>query len=427
MTNPHLAEDLALKRLISRPLEQKPNYNWRGVIAEDARVRPGIRVVCPHGDEDFDLSEVVDTIGRALTNVLLSRERQEDIFTDANKRWVQNIAAEIGEILDRRAAEEKPVRIPLNDLYTLIEAKLVEHRAYEVAKSILINRSNKLGTSHPETFVPVRLIRRNGHIVPWNEGKIEIAVRKAFLSLERDSAPAIAIAQAVTRRVLESKQAFMHIEEVQDLVQEELMRQGHFKVAEHYIIYRSQRADLRAQERLEPASAPEQNQLIVVKRPDGESFFWDGADLRERIAFARLGLDLCLSNDEIEAELRRAIFDEISQQDLNNTIVLNAKTLIEKDADFAKFAGRIQLTFIYEEVLDWDIVRDGIGSLKQFHQRHFRHYLDRGVSIKRLNPRLKDYDLERLADRARPLRRPRVRLPRRPDPVRPLPHRRQDR
>ena len=48
----------------------------------------------------------------------------------------------------------------------------------------------------------------------------------------------------------------MHIEEVQDLVQEELMRQGHFKVAEHYIIYRAQRSDLRAKERVEPETAP---------------------------------------------------------------------------------------------------------------------------------------------------------------------------
>jgi len=397
MTNPHLAEDLALKKFVTVPLEQKPNYNWRGLIAEDDRVRSDIRVLCPHGEEIFDLAEVTDSIGRALTNVLLSREEKSEIFSEANRVWVEAVARTVADALAGRAAIEKPARITLAELYTLIEAKLVEHRAWEVAKSILIHRSRKLGATAPETFVPVRLIRRNGHVVPWNEGKIEIAVRKAFLSLERDSAPAVEIARAVTRRVLGTNQAFMHIEEVQDIVQEELMRAGHFKLAEHYIIYRSQRADLRAKERVEPETAPEQNQLIVVKRPDGQNYFWNGADLRRRIEFARLGLDLCLSNDEIEAELRRSTFDEISQQDLNNTIVLNAKTLIERDADFAKFAGRIQLSYIYEEVLGWDIVRDGIGALKQAHQQHFRRFLDRGVAIKRINPPLKEYDLDRLA------------------------------
>ena len=40
---------------------------------------------------------------------------------------------------------------------------------------------------------------------------------------------------------LQSNQAFVHIEEVQDMVQEELMKSGHFKIAEAYILYRAQR------------------------------------------------------------------------------------------------------------------------------------------------------------------------------------------
>jgi ribonucleoside-diphosphate reductase alpha chain len=397
MIKASLEEDLALKRLVTAPREQKPSYNWRGVVPEDARVLESIRVVCPHGEETFDLSEVLDTVGRALTNVLLARD-ETNIFTPDNQRWVEHVARQVCNNLLQRTERENPVRIELADLYSLIESTLVQHKAYEVAKSILINRSRKMGATVGDRFVPVRLIRRNGHIVPWNEAKIEIAVRKAFLSLERDSAPAVAIARSVTERVVSLGQAFMHIEEVQDLVQEELMRQGHYKVAEQYIVYRAQRSDVRARERREPEAAPEQNQLVVVKRPNGENYFWDGVDLRKRIEYARIGLDLSLSNDEIESELRRAVFDEISQQDLNNTITLNAKTLIEKDADFAKFAGRIQLTFVYEEVLGWDIVRDGIAALKDAHRRWFRHYVARGIEIKRLSPRLADYDLARLAD-----------------------------
>ena len=81
--------------------------------------------------------------------------------------------------------------------------------------------------------------------------------------------------------------------------------------------------------------------MIMVKKTNGESYLWDRADLQKRIEFGRIGLDLCLTNEEIEAELLRSIFDQISQKDLDATIILNSKTLIEKDADFAKFAGRI--------------------------------------------------------------------------------------
>jgi ribonucleoside-diphosphate reductase alpha chain len=185
------------------------------------------------------------------------------------------------------------------------------------------------------------------------------------------------------------------------MVQEELMKAGHYKVAEDYILYRAHRQAARdaspevAAE--QPAAAPSQPSMVVVARADGTTELWNGLDLKKRIEFAAIGLELCLTPDQIEAELRRALFDNIALGDLNNTIILNAKTLIEKDADFAKFAGRIQLSYIYEEVLGWDIVRDGIGALKKFHQQAFAKYIDHGIAIKRLSPRLKEYDLAKVA------------------------------
>ena len=54
--------------------------------------------------------------------------------------------------------------------------------------------------------------------------EIEIAVRKAFLSLKLDSAPADNVSAAVTKRIIALGQNIVGIEEVQDIVQEELMR-----------------------------------------------------------------------------------------------------------------------------------------------------------------------------------------------------------
>ena len=83
-----------------------------------------------------------------------------------------------------------------------------------------------------------------------------------------------------------------------------------------------------------------QESMIVVNRDDGSSDLWDGLDLCKRIDFAMTGLDLCLTAKEIEQELRRAFFNEMSEEDLKKTVILNAKSLIEKDGDFAKFAVR---------------------------------------------------------------------------------------
>jgi ribonucleoside-diphosphate reductase alpha chain len=42
-------------------------------------------------------------------------------------------------------------------------------------------------------------------------------------------------------------------------------------------------------------------------------------------------------------------------------------------------------------------VKDGIGALKKFHQLAFAKYIDRGIEIKRLSPRLKEYDLAKMS------------------------------
>ncbi len=399
--NSPVAQDLALKKLTVAPQDQKPNYNWRDILRDEEVAVPEVQVLCPHGEERFDLSEVADTVGRSLANLMLAKG-EKDIFSDKNQRFVADVTREVASHLTKKALERGPLRVSLHDLYVLIEKTLVDNNAHDVAKSLLVKRASKLNGSRDTHGVTVRLIRRNHQVVPWNEAKIEIAIRKAFLSLQKDPAPASAICRAVSERARQVKQAFLHIEEVQDMVQEELMKSGHYKVAEDYILYRAHRAAARIasgqpDETSAPAAPVQQNTMVVVTKADGSTFLWDGADLKKRIEFASIGLDLCLSSDEIEAELRRALFDNIALGDLNNTIVLNAKTLIEKDADFAKFAGRIQLTYIYEEVLGWDIVKDGIGALKKAHQQAFAKYIDRGIDIKRLSPRLKEYDLAKVA------------------------------
>ena len=407
MSTPSLAHDLALKRTVHVPVEQKPHYAWRDILAGEDIPLPPIVLLCPHGEERFVLAEVADTLGKALTNVSLARGDQ-DIFTDTNRAWVVRICRELATNLANLAREQNPLHLGLNALYELIEKTLVDNNAYFVAKSLLLNRARKLSFDREAPPSQLRVIRRNNQVVPWNEQKVEIAIRKTFLSLQRDSAPAIAITRAVMERVHASRQAFVHIEEIQDMVQEELMKAGHYKVAEAYILFRAERAAAREADKAgkapvgeapaaEPPPAPGQATMVVVKCAGGDNIFWDGADLRRRIEFARIGLDLCLSSEEIEAELRRSIYDQISQKDLDATIILNSKTLIEKDADFARFAGRIQLTYLYEEVLGWNITDDGMGKLKDFHQRAFRKYLEHGVAIKRLNPRLLEYDLGRLA------------------------------
>ncbi|MEZ0276240.1 MAG: ATP cone domain-containing protein, partial [Roseimicrobium sp.] len=410
-----LDEDRALKRLATLPKEQRPNFDWRGLANGcDNLLEPGMEVEVDGQRRPFDMGEIADTVGNALADLQLSRKKQDDIYTERNRDLVRTIALTVADELARRTRETElrdlqgaPV-LRSEEIYRIIERTLVRYNQHDLARSVVTRMQSHIPTqnsSNPQpVMVPTKVIRRNGEDVPWNQSKIESAVRKAFLSLEVNSEPAVAIADAVSRRMSDEARQFVHIEDLQDVVQEELMRQGHFKVAAAYIAYRTHRKEMRrteeetSQQTLALGGDTQQDSFILVRSEDGSSILWDGADLRKRMDYALLGLDVCLTRDEIEEELRRSFASEMSKDDLKKTIILNARTLISHDADFAKFAARILLTFIYEEVLGWDIVKDGMEALPVFHRRALRRNLQRGVEIERLDPRLLNYDLDRLAE-----------------------------
>jgi ribonucleoside-diphosphate reductase alpha chain len=396
-------EDLALKRLARTPADKKPRFDWSVVLNDDPSELP-LTVFADGQEQPLDFNRIAQIVGSAITNLHLSRS-DDSIFTDQNRRFVSQITQEVVRRLSEETAQGRGLKLSQRDLYLLVEKALVEKEAHDVARSLVVTYSQNMQAETPEVAdfgsnlepIHVKVIRRNGQVVPWNPNKIEIAVRKAFLSLSLDSEPAASVASAVGQRIAAQGHSFINMEDLQDLVQEELMRQGHFKVAEAYILYRAHRARIRDEE-LDSEADSQQNSMIVIKHLDGRTFFWDGVDLKRRIEFALIGLELCLTADEIERELRRSIGAEIFHEDLKRTIILNAKALIERDADFARFAGRILLTYIYEEVLGWDIVQDGVGSLRDFHRRGFRKYLQRGVEIERLDKRLLTLDLDALSD-----------------------------
>jgi ribonucleoside-diphosphate reductase alpha chain len=404
MRNKIFEEDKLLTKAVETPSENKPRFNWAEALDDNRFEVPKVRITDGAGDRDFHIAEVADVIGEALTDLMISREENE-IYTPKNRELVVESARIVADRLIERMAEEDEggaPRLSFDELYRLIEKALVENDAYDVAKSLVISRSSD-GSSGPGNIHAVgaetgqiRLIRRSGQVVPWNSAKIEVAVRKAFLSLRLDSEPAVDIALRVSQKALSTGQAFINIEDVQDIVQEELMRQGFFKVAESYILYRARR---RIERELGGSSEEvKQDSMIVVQKQDGSTYFWDGIDLKKRISFATIGLDLCLTSEQIEEALRRSVFSEISEEDLRKTIILNSKTLIERDGDFAKFAARILLTFVYEEALGWNIAQNSIDELKSFHVEGLKAYLKRGVEIKRLDSKLLKLDIAKIAD-----------------------------
>jgi len=355
-----ILEDLEVKRASLLPPDELPELAIDDVLA-------GL-------DQPYDLRQACVWIAQALGTVAAARG--EELDAEPAEAFVRDTALALAARL-RLLGEQPQMTTP--DLSVLVEAALIEQGALDVAKALVMRRSHTVAEAPAAADEP-KLQRRSGHVVAWNTRKIEVAVRKAFLSLSLDPEPAMRIAERVSLRARSLGLDPVPIETVQDIVQEELVLCGQMRVAERYILYRAERTMLRAEGKIEPPP---------IAGPHEE--------LRARIRFAMTGLDLPLTEDELVAELRRSVDDGLTGPELQRLTVLNAKSLTERDSEFSFLAGRILLTFVYEETLDWDVLRDGVAGLEEAHRKELRPALERGVEVGRVDPALLGYDLDRLA------------------------------
>ena len=100
----------------------------------------------------------------------------------------------------------------------------------------------------------LRVIKRNGAVVAYDESKISVAITKAYLAVEGGNAAASSriheseaqLASHITeifRRRMPSG-GTIHIEDIQDQVELALMRTGEHKIARSYVIYRADHLSL---------------------------------------------------------------------------------------------------------------------------------------------------------------------------------------
>ena len=123
---------------------------------------------------------------------------------------------------------------------------------YKESTTSTINESLKSTLYTEATY---KVIRRNGNIIPFDRSRIEIALTKAFLSVEGGIAASSSRVHDIVRKITEQvvhnlfkrmpDGGIVHIEEIQDQVEIELMRSDVRKVARAYILYREERAHIR--------------------------------------------------------------------------------------------------------------------------------------------------------------------------------------
>jgi len=251
----------------------------------------------------------------------------------------------------------------------------------------------------------LRVIKRNGKVVSFEEDKIKIAVTKAFLANESGNAAA---SERIHRKVEDITKdvqdifkrrmpsgGTLHIEEIQDQVELQLMRSEEYVVARKYILYREERASERTKDKSQQTTV--EAPAISVTKKDGTKVPLDINRLASVVNHACEGLE-DVSADSILTESIKNLYDGVSISDMKSALVMSARTKVEIEPNYSFVTARILLDELRSEALTFLGVAEESShpEMKENYPKAFKAYIDKGIELEMLDPNLKTFDLDKL-------------------------------
>ena len=240
------------------------------------------------------------------------------------------------------------------------------------------------------------VIKRNRQLSHFDADKIAAAMNKAFLAVEGETATASNriqnVIQSLTTQVINAisrhlrDEGTVPIEDIQDQVELALMRAGFHKIARAYVLYREEHAHLRSEQAEET--------ITYITDKQGNRHPLDENSLKAEIKRACTGLE-DVNPELITTETLKNIFDGISETDLNHSMILCTRTLIEKEPNYTYVAARLLLNRLRLEALDF-VGFTYTSTDSNYYLEYFKLYIEAGIKKKLLTPELRNFDLDKL-------------------------------
>ncbi|MFZ2151586.1 MAG: ribonucleoside-diphosphate reductase subunit alpha [Minisyncoccia bacterium] len=242
--------------------------------------------------------------------------------------------------------------------------------------------------------------KRNGNTVPFEKTKIVSAMKKAFAS------QAVSITEekllqlvdvAVTHVHIKFQDSVPTVENIQDVVEMALMQAGYFDVAKAYIIYRYEHTKERQEEVQELI---EDNALYVTKK-DGKKEKFSVDKIRACLLHYVKGYEKDIDVEKIVNQVTLEVYNGIPTKDVFRSLIMTVRSRIEIDPAYSKVAARLLLTTVYTRVFGEEVdMNDTRAALKKAFPKYITEMIEKG----KFDPRMKDFDLEALAEVLEPSR-----------------------
>ena len=256
----------------------------------------------------------------------------------------------------------------------------------------------------------LQVMKRNGDLVACDPSKISVAMSKAFIAVEGDSAQNSSriheLVDSFTTNIIETFQRRMpaggviHIEDIQDQVELVLMRSGEQKVARAYVLYREEHSRLRSAE-AQGISNP--HPTINVTHLDGTRLPLDLGRIDTVVSEACEGLEEVNKKLIIDDALKN-LYDGVPVDGVSTALMMAARTLVEKEPNYTYVTARLLLDNLRRESLSFLKVADEAThqEMANLYPQALTAYVAKGIELEQLDPALADFDLEALGAAIQP-------------------------
>ena len=247
------------------------------------------------------------------------------------------------------------------------------------------------------------VVKRSGEVVNFDSQRISNAIAAAIDASEEkyDSAKISEIVESIQDEIYDRFTEFYpNVENIQDIVEKHLLRSEMLDVARRYIIYRAERTTEREKLKDNISRKAELGKLKIIKR-DGTTVLFNPQKVRETIYRICQKYPDTTSVDAISKELSRNIFDGATTNDIEKALLLASTAFIERDPDYSKVSAGFFMQRLYKEAIGISINEN---TFLDEYKKTFIEGIKLGTEHKYLDPKLLEFDLERLSNSIDPER-----------------------
>lgn len=240
------------------------------------------------------------------------------------------------------------------------------------------------------------VVKRNGEIVNFDKERIGNALQKATRASDQKLSRTIYdelinnISKEINTRFVDF---YPNVENIQDIVEKHLVKLGLYEISKTYILYRAKRQAARENQKEQNLQKSLLGKL-KVKKKDGRVVLFSIENIKEGLRRASKDYASDISIDLLAKEVVKNIYDGVTTDEIEKAMILSTVSFIEKDPAYNRVGGQMFLQKLYKEIFKKSITEE---EFETRYRNSFISNIKKGVEAGVLNPKMAEFDLEKLS------------------------------